>query len=130
MLMNAASCRLPGRSCEQLPFLEPADDLLDRLVGVLVLDDLAAGLLGRRVDGEDLGARALLADAVGLDADVAGRLGVELLLLRTHDRLERRVARLVDGVADGDDRRHLYIDGVVPVLGLALAAQLAALDVD
>ena len=43
-----------------------------------------------------------VADLVGLDADVAGRLGVELLLLRAHDRLQRRVARLVDRVADGD----------------------------
>ena len=79
---------------------------------------------------EDLGARALLADPVGLDADVAGGLRVARLLLRAHDRLQRRVARLVDGVADGDDGRQLDVDGVVAVLGLALAAELAALDVD
>ena len=40
---------------DQLPFVKPGDDLLDRLVGVFVLDDLA-GLLGRRrVDSENRG---------------------------------------------------------------------------
>ena len=53
-----------------------------------------------------------------------------MLLLRAHDRLERRVARLVDRVADGDDGGQLDGDGVVAVLGLALAAQLAVLDVE
>ena len=55
---------------------------------------------------------------------------VERLLLGAHDRLQRRVARLVDRVADGDDGRQLDLDGVVAVLGLALGAQRAALDVD
>ncbi len=56
-------------------------------------------------------------------SDVA--LGVELLLLRAHDRLQRRVARLVDRVSDADHGRKLDLDGVVAVLGLALEAQLA-----
>ena len=92
---------------------------------------ISPGLLrGRRVDPEDRGARSLLADLVGLDADVAGGALVELLLLRAHDRLERRVARLVDGVADGDHRGELHVHGVVAVLGLTLAAELAVLRVD
>ena len=115
---------------EQLPFIQPSDDLLDRLVGVLVLDDLAAGLLGRGVDLEHLRLGAALADLVGLDADVAGGLGVELLLLRAHDRLERRVARLVDRVADGDDGGQVDLDRVVAVLGLALARESALGHVD
>ncbi len=60
------------RHLDQLPFVEPGDDLLDRLVGVLVLDDLAGLLRGRRVDLEHLRLRAGLADLVGLDPDVAG----------------------------------------------------------
>src|SRR6266567_1797721 len=32
---------------DQLPLVKPGDDLLDRLVGVFVLDDLAGGLCGR-----------------------------------------------------------------------------------
>src|SRR5204863_8807301 len=76
------------------------------------------------------GPRAGLADAVALDPDVAGRFGVERLLLRSHDRLQARVARLVDRVADADHGRQLDLDRVVAVLGLALAAQLAVLDVD
>ena len=37
-----------GTSGQQLPFLEPADDLLDRLARVLVLDQLTGRLVGRR----------------------------------------------------------------------------------
>ena len=89
-----------------------------------------AGFAAGGLTAEDRGARALLADPVGLDADVAGGPRVERLLLRAHDRLERRVARLVDRVADGDHGGQLDVHGVVAVLGLALAAQLAVLHVD
>ena len=106
------------------------EDLLDRLRRVLVLDDAARLLGGRRLEVRAVGARVVVADAAGLDADVAGALGLERLLLRAHDRLERRVARLVDRVADGDDRRELDEHRVVAVLGLALAAELAVLHVD
>src|SRR2546421_132075 len=92
-----------GASSEQLPFVEPRDDLLDGLAGVLVLDDLAGFLLRRRVDGEDGRALALAPHAAGLDLRVARGLRVQRLLLRAHDRLERRVARFVDG---GTDRYH------------------------
>ena len=88
-----------------------------------------ASFCGRRVQLEHGRARAALADAVGLDADVADRLGVERLLLRAHDRLQARVARLVDRVADADHGRQLDLDGVVAVLGLALAGELAVGDV-
>ena len=79
---------------------------------------------------EDSGLGAGLADLAGLDADVAGGLGVERLLLRAHDRLQRRVAGLVDRVTDGDHGGQLDLDGVVAVLGLTLAAELALGDVD
>ena len=84
-----------------------------------------ASFCGRRLQLEHRGARAGLADAVGLDADVADGVRVERLLLRAHDRLEARVARLVDRVTDADHGRQLDLDGVVAVLGLALAGDLA-----
>src|SRR5205807_2378711 len=118
-----------GTSRKQLPLLEPGDDLLDGLGRVLVLDDLAGLLLRGRVDVEYDRPLALGADLASLDADVTGGLRVERLLLRPHDRLERRVARLVDRVADRDHGGKLDLDGVVAVLRLALAAQLAVLDV-
>ena len=58
----------------------------------------------------------------GLDAEVAERERVLRLLLRAHDPLQRRVARLVDRVRDGDDGRQRRGDHVVAELGLALAA--------
>ena len=61
-------------------------------------------------------------------ASIAGVRGgelVELLLLRAHDRLQARVARLVDRVTDADHGGQLDLDGVVAVLGLALAGELA-----
>ena len=62
--------------------------------------------------------------------DVARRLDLQRLLLGAHDRLQRRVARLVDRVADRDHGRELDVHRVVAVLGLTLAAQRAVLDVD
>ena len=44
------------------------------------------------------------------------------LLLGAHDPLQRRVARLVDRVGDGDDGRQRRLDHVVAELGLPLAA--------
>src|ERR1700754_1578236 len=123
--VNQDACHL-----DQLPLVEPGDDLFDRLVGVLVLDDLAGLLGGRRVQRQHAGLRAGLADLAGVDADVAGALRVERFLFRAHDRFEARVARLVDRVADADHGRQLDLDGVVAVLGLGLAAQLAVGDVD
>ena len=56
-------------------------------------------------------------------------LRVERLLLRSHDRLQARVARLVDRVTDRDHGRQVDLDRVVAVLGLALADELAVGDV-
>ena len=64
-----------------------------------------------------------------VDLHVAGGDAVERLLLGAHDRLQRRVARLVDRVADRDHGGQLDLHGVVAVLGLALAAQRLGLDV-
>ena len=44
---------------DQLPLVEPRDDLLDRLVGVFVLDDLAGGLRRRRLRGDPLSGRVV-----------------------------------------------------------------------
>src|SRR5215218_10545362 len=93
---QAASSNRSAVSCEQLPLVEPGDDLLDRLVRVLVLDDLPRLLGGRGVELRAVRASVVVADAAGVDADVARGDGLERLLLRAHDRLERRIARLVD----------------------------------
>ena len=89
-----------------------------------------ASLAGGGLSARTVGLGAGLADHAAVDADVAGRLGVERFFLRPHDRLQARVARLVDRVADADHGGQLDLDGVVAVLGLALAAQLAVVDVD
>src|ERR1700729_2825569 len=110
---------------DQLPFLEPPDDLLDGLVRVLVFDDLARRLGLGGVEIAALDAGAVDSDHRGIDPDVAGPDLLERLLARAHDRLERRVARLVDRVPDRDHRGELDLDRVVAVLGLALAAKRA-----
>src|SRR3954468_2497659 len=75
----------------------------------LVLDDLT-GLLGRPGrELRDLGARTVEPDLVGLDARVRQGQRGEGLLLRRHDALERRVARLVDLLdAGGRVRRSIF----------------------
>ena len=88
-----------------------------------------ASFCGGRLQLEDRGARAALPHPVVLDADVTDRLCIERLLLRAHDRLQARVARLVDRVTDADHGRQLDLDGVIAVLGLALAGELAVGDV-
>src|SRR5438445_1760811 len=45
-------CEWRWEALQELPFVEPGDDLLDRLVRVLVLDDRALLLLRRRVQRE------------------------------------------------------------------------------
>ena len=66
------------------------------------------GLRRRRLRGDPLRGGVLAADLLGLDADIAEALTASSgLLLGAHDRLQRRIARLVDRVADGDDRGQL-----------------------
>jgi hypothetical protein len=69
----------------------------------------------------------LLARLAGLHAEVAERELLLRLLLRAHDPLERRVARLVDRVGDRDHGRQRRLDDVVAVLGLPLASGFAVL---
>ena len=76
----------------------------------------------------DLRARPGLAGAVRLDAEVGERERLLRLRLRAHDPLQRRVARLVDRVRDGDDGRQRRLDPVVAELGLPLHLHLAVLD--
>src|SRR3954454_10474842 len=96
-----------SRLGEELALVEPGDDLADGLVGVLVLDDLAGGLGRRGLEVTALDVGALGADPAGVDRGVGRRDVLQRLLLGAHDRLERRVARLVDRVADRDDGREL-----------------------
>ena len=56
---------------DQLPFVQPRNDLLDGLVGVLVLDDLASGLGGGIVEVAALHARPVPAHERGVYPDVA-----------------------------------------------------------
>ena len=78
----------------------------------------------RIVQRVDLGARALLAGAICLDAEIRERHGFLRLRLRAHDSLERRIPRLVDRVRHGDHRRQRSFDHVVAELGLTLDGQL------
>src|ERR1700727_785217 len=57
------------RPLDQLPFIKPRDDLLARLVGVLVLDDLARGLGRRIVELTALHPGAIRAHQRRVDAD-------------------------------------------------------------
>ncbi len=77
---------------------------------------------------EDGRLRACLARRARVHPDVGERQRLLRLRLRAHDPLERRVARLVDRVRDGDDRRERSGDDVVAVLGLALAVHRAVVD--
>src|SRR3712207_3882165 len=89
-----------------------SDDLLlgeeaDQLVGAVALvGHLDAGAL-RRARGEvhDLGGGVGEAHLPGVDPQVGQRPALDRLLLRGHDPLEGGVARLVDRVPGGDDRR-------------------------
>ena len=72
---------------DQLPFIQPSDDLLDRLGCVLVLDDLTRCLRRRILELPALHARAVRADERGVDqlynyvAELAA-FGLELTKLR------------------------------------------------
>src|SRR5262249_60696149 len=94
----------------------------------LDLDGLAPR--GWRAEGEDRGAAAGLAGAPGVDADVRERLDLLGLLLRAHDPLEGRVARLVERVGDAEHRRQRGADLVVAELRLALGGGLAVGDLE
>ena len=89
----------------------------------LILETEAAGLRGRRRELEHLGPRGRVDDA-----DVRRAQRLLRLLLRAHDRLQRRVARVVDRVRDRDDRRERRLDHVVARLGLPLRTDAAAVE--
>ena len=72
--------------------------------------------------------RSGVADRARVRADRGQVEHVLRLLLRAHDPLQRRVARLVDRVRDGDHGRERRLDRVVAVLGLPLAADRAVAD--
>src|SRR5580765_775880 len=97
-------------------------DLLRCRAVVLDLLDVAAGR--RPVQGLHGRARACLARLLGRHAEVGQRKRLLRLLLGAHDPLQRRVARHVDRVRDGDHGRDRRLDHVVAELGLPLAAHL------
>src|SRR5439155_13423370 len=112
------------RACSYQALL--CEELDDRLRGVTVIVDLPGVPARRRlVERVDLRLRALLAGAVGLDAEVGQRERLMRLRLRTHDPLQRRVARYVDRVGDGHDCGQPRLDHVVAELRLALDRHLA-----
>ena len=72
--------------------------------------------------------RAGLAELRRVDAEVGRGEALLRLLLRAHDPLQRRVARLVDRVGHRDDRGQRRLDHVVAELRLPLHARLAVRD--
>src|SRR5262245_29897362 len=119
----------PGRQAsEDLELVEQVDDALERLAVVL---DLLTGLALRRGrDRGDLLTGARPADRTRVEPEVARGDGVDGLVLRRHDPLERRVARLDDPGGHAHDRGQRRLDDVVTVLGLALDGDLAVGDLD
>src|SRR5919108_5961198 len=83
-----------------LVLLQELEDPLRGRTVVLELHRLAA--LGRVVQRLDGRVRARLACVLGRDAELGQRERLLWLLLGAHDPLQRRVARLVDGVRDGN----------------------------
>src|SRR5439155_24054830 len=83
---------------QELPLREEVDDLPRRVAVVL---DLARLATRRRVaDRQDAGARARLAERARVETEVGAGKRLLRLLLRAHDPLQRRVARLVDRIRD------------------------------
>src|SRR6266480_2542896 len=95
---------------QRLFLQEELEDLLRARAVVLDLDRVAAR--GRIAERVDLRARASLAYFARLEPEVAERDRLLRLLLRAHDPLQRRVARLVDRVRDRDDGRERRLDHV------------------
>ena len=114
------------RAHTQLLLHEEVEDLLR--AGAVVLDLPALAARRRRAEREHLGLRPGLAGVVRVDAEVRERHCLLRLGLRAHDPLQRRVARLVDRVRDGDHRRQRRLDPVVAELGLPLDGRLAVGD--
>ena len=90
-------------SGHQMSFCSERYSTIFSAAAALVLDALAVAARGRVGEGVHLGAGAGLARVVRVEAEVGERDRLLRLLLRAHDPLEGRVARLVDRVGDGDD---------------------------
>src|SRR5437764_5145460 len=112
-----------------------SDELLaDQVLGdlraavALVLDLLARG--ARRLRGrlEHTRPGVAEADLARVDTQVGDGERLDRLLLRGHDALERRVARLVDLLADAHQRGQLRLEVRDAVLGLAGRLDRGALD--
>ena len=98
---------------------EELDDLLG--AGAVVLELAACRRAAAESESASTSVREPAAPAWPASTpEVGEREHVLLLLLRAHDPLQRRVARLVDRVRDGDDRRQRRPDDVVAELGLTL----------
>ena len=113
---------------EQLPLREQIHDLLGGRAVVLELQRVAARR--RAAEATHLRARAALSDVPGVQSQVGDREALLRLRLRAHDPLERRVARLVDRVRDGDDGRQRRGDMVVAELRLPLGVYRSILHIE
>ena len=94
----------------------------------LVGDDLALGPRRPLAEGEHLRPRAGQPDLGRVHAEVGERPRLDRLLLGRHDPLERGVARLVDLVGHGHQRRHRRLDGLRGGVPVATDAQPVAVD--
>ena len=89
--------------------------------GAVVLDRAASRRAGAAAGGRAPRCASPASPArPAVDAEVGERERLLRLRLRAHDPLQRRVARLVDRVRDGDDGRQRRLDHVVAELGLPL----------
>src|SRR6266540_2388214 len=115
------------RERSQKPLLrEKVDDLLR--AAAVVLDFHRVAARRRLAECEHLGLRAGFAELRSVDAEVRRADALLRLLLRAHDPLQRRIARLVDRVRHGDHRGQRRLDRVVAELRLPLHARLAVRD--
>src|SRR3954470_13485450 len=109
---------LPGSGSDDLLGGEEADELLRAVPLVGHLHALALGRAAGEVD--DLAGRVRQAHRAGVEPEAGSRQLLHRLLLAGHDPLERGVARLVDGVPGGHDRRQRRLHGPVAAVGLPL----------
>ncbi|CDN41364.1 hypothetical protein BN871_AF_00200 [Paenibacillus sp. P22] len=96
------------------------------LLGRRSLDELAGSALRRQGKAKPLGQRG---DGGGVDAEIVQRQRLERLFLRLHDIRQRRVARLVQALLGGEQRRQRQLEGFRVAFGIPLDAGSRTVDV-